>query len=148
IGYPHGTCQPLWHLGRPRSQSLFPMPYSPHSPKLFRAGLNTYHRENTFFSSRKYGRMPRDQVLYDVKGTDEIVSDTPQMNPRLAKRIGEKKKQLDASRPLDQGMIRRLHEDFRVEATYHSNAIEGKRKCISKTSLRSSEEKCVLNCLY
>jgi Fic family protein len=89
----------------------------------------------TFFSSRKYGRMPRYQMLCQMKGTDEIVNGTPQMNPRLERRIAEKKKQLDAYRPLDLGIVRRLHEDFRVEATYHSNAIEGNTLTLAETEM-------------
>jgi fido (protein-threonine AMPylation protein) len=88
-----------------------------------------------FFSSRKYGRMPRYQMLCQMKGTDEIVNGTPQMNPRLERRIAEKKKQLDAYRPLDLGIVRRLHEDFRVEATYHSNAIEGNTLTLAETEM-------------
>lgn len=57
------------------------------------------------------------------------------MNNRLTRRIAEKKKQLDEYRPLDQGIVRRLHEDFRVEATYHSNAIEGNTLTLAETEL-------------
>ncbi|HEY6410857.1 MAG TPA: Fic family protein, partial [Ktedonobacteraceae bacterium] len=49
--------------------------------------------------------------------------------------IAEKKQQLDSYRPLDQGTIRRLHEDFRVETTYHSNAIEGNTLSLAETEL-------------
>ncbi len=57
------------------------------------------------------------------------------MDARLARRIAEKKSRLDSYRPLDQGMVRRLHEDFRVEATYHSNAIEGNTLTLAETEL-------------
>lgn len=57
------------------------------------------------------------------------------MNPRLERRIVEKKKHLDAYRPLEQGIIRRLHEDFRVETTYHSNAIEGNTLTLAETEM-------------
>jgi Fic family protein len=57
------------------------------------------------------------------------------MEVRLARRIAEKKRQLDSYRPLDQGTVRRLHEDFRVEATYHSNAIEGNTLTLAETEL-------------
>ncbi|HEU5373953.1 MAG TPA: Fic family protein [Ktedonobacteraceae bacterium] len=59
----------------------------------------------------------------------------PQMQARLARRIAEKKRRLDAYRPLDQGIVRRLHEDFRVEATYHSNAIEGNTLTLAETEM-------------
>jgi Fic family protein len=74
-------------------------------------------------------------MLSQVKGTDEMVNGTPQMNPRLERRIAEKKKQLDASRPLDQGIVRRLHEDVRVEAMHHSNAIEGNTLTLAETEM-------------
>jgi Fic family protein len=74
-------------------------------------------------------------MLCQMKGTNEIVNGTPQMNPRLERRIAEKKKQLDAYRPLDLGIVRRLHEDFRVEATYHSNAIEGNTLTLAETEM-------------
>ena len=57
------------------------------------------------------------------------------MNARLARRIAEKKKRLDAYRPLNQSIVRRLHEDFRIEATYHSNAIEGNTLTLAETEL-------------
>lgn len=57
------------------------------------------------------------------------------MDGRLVRRIIEKKKRLDEYRPLDQGVVRRLHEDFRVEATYHSNAIEGNTLTLAETEL-------------
>ncbi len=57
------------------------------------------------------------------------------MNDRLTRRIAEKKRKLDEYRPLDQGIVRRLHEDFRVEATYHSNAIEGNTLTMAETEL-------------
>ena len=74
-------------------------------------------------------------MLCLMKGTNEIVKGAPQMNPRLERRIAEKKKQLDAYRPLDLGIVRRLHEDFRVEATYHSNAIEGNTLTLAETEM-------------
>jgi cell filamentation protein, protein adenylyltransferase len=89
----------------------------------------------TFFSSRKYDRISMGHIFYQGKGTDKILNGIPLMNPRLAKRIVEKKKQLDAYRPLDQSIVRRLHEDFRVEATYHSNAIEGNTLTLAETEM-------------
>jgi len=38
-------------------------------------------------------------------------------------------------RPLSQESIRRLSEDFMVEYTYHSNAIEGSTLTLEETSL-------------
>lgn len=58
---------------------------------------------------------------------NDISSQNPRlkMDSRLAKRLVEKKDQLDQYRPLPPGMVRRLQEDLRVTLTYHSNAIEG-----------------------
>lgn len=49
--------------------------------------------------------------------------------------IDEKKKLLDKKRPLTEGEIQRLREEFIVEATYDSNAIEGNTLTLRETSL-------------
>ncbi|GAC1406389.1 MAG: Fic family protein [Ktedonobacteraceae bacterium] len=63
------------------------------------------------------------------------MDDAARMDARLSKRIAEKKQKLDEYRPLDQVILRRLHEDFRVEATYHSNAIEGNTLTLAETEM-------------
>lgn len=60
---------------------------------------------------------------------------TPQFDPRLARRLAEKKAALDRYRPLAPQIVRRLHDDLRVLLTYHSNAIEGNTLSLRETQL-------------
>jgi Fic family protein len=50
-------------------------------------------------------------------------------------RIDRKKKELDSRRPLPKGALIRLSEEFRLEHTYHSNAIEGNTLTLQETRL-------------
>ena len=50
-------------------------------------------------------------------------------------RIDEKKKELDGRRPLTEGEVARLNEEFIVEYTYNSNAIEGNTLTLRETDL-------------
>jgi cell filamentation protein, protein adenylyltransferase len=59
----------------------------------------------------------------------------PRLDPRLARRLAEKKAQLDQRRPLPAAVVRRLYEDLRVLLTYHSNAIEGNTLSLRETQL-------------
>lgn len=49
--------------------------------------------------------------------------------------IEEKKKELDSRRPLTEGELERLTEEFIVEYTYNSNAIEGNTLTLRETDL-------------
>ncbi len=49
--------------------------------------------------------------------------------------IDKKKKELDARRPLTEGEVARLNEEFVVEYTYNSNAIEGNTLTLRETDL-------------
>lgn len=49
--------------------------------------------------------------------------------------IDKKKAELDNSRPLTQGEIERLNEDFAIEYTYNSNAIEGNTLTLRETDM-------------
>ena len=49
--------------------------------------------------------------------------------------INQKKKQLDTCRPLTAGERERLTEEFAVEYTYNSNAIEGNTLTLRETDL-------------
>lgn len=53
---------------------------------------------------------------------------------RLAQ-IDRKKKELDGRRPLTEGELERLNEEFTVEYTYNSNAIEGNTLTLRETDL-------------
>ncbi len=50
-------------------------------------------------------------------------------------RIDRKKKELDGRRPLTEGEVARLNEEFTVEYTYNSNAIEGNTLTLRETDL-------------
>ena len=50
-------------------------------------------------------------------------------------RILEKKKELDAVRPLPPEVVRKLREQMRVEYTYNSNAIEGNTLTLRETQM-------------
>lgn len=50
-------------------------------------------------------------------------------------RIDRKKKELDSKRPLTEGEVARLNEEFIVEYTYNSNAIEGNTLTLRETDL-------------
>ncbi len=57
------------------------------------------------------------------------------MDPRLERRIAEKKAALDVQRPLPPQIVAKLYADLRVRLTYHSNAIEGNTLDLSETQL-------------
>ena len=59
----------------------------------------------------------------------------PRMDVRLARRVANKKKKLDAYRPLSPDIVQRLHGDFRVLFTYNSNAIEGNTLTLAETQM-------------
>ncbi len=49
--------------------------------------------------------------------------------------IDQKKAELDTRRPLTEGEVARLYEDFAVEYTYNSNAIEGNTLTLRETDM-------------
>lgn len=53
----------------------------------------------------------------------------------LLSQIDRKKKELDHKRPLTEGEISRLNEEFIIEYTYNSNAIEGNTLTLRETDL-------------
>lgn len=53
----------------------------------------------------------------------------------LLSQIDRKKKKLDGKRPLTEGELARLNEEFTVEYTYNSNAIEGNTLTLRETDL-------------
>jgi Fic family protein len=59
----------------------------------------------------------------------------PLLDPRLAKRLVQKKAELDRYRPLPPDTVRRLNDDLRVFLTYHSNAIEGNTLSLRETQV-------------
>ncbi|NWJ47105.1 MAG: Fic family protein [Chloroflexi bacterium] len=59
----------------------------------------------------------------------------PKLDPRLARRLEEKKAELDRYRPLKSNILNRLYGDLRVVLTYHSNAIEGNTLNLRETQM-------------
>ena len=53
----------------------------------------------------------------------------------LLSQIERKKEELDSKRPFTEGELSRLHEEFVVEYTYNSNAIEGNTLTLRETDL-------------
>ncbi len=53
----------------------------------------------------------------------------------LTELIDQKKKELDSRRPLTAGEVERLNEEFTVEFTYNSNAIEGNTLTLRETDM-------------
>ena len=53
----------------------------------------------------------------------------------LLETIDQKKKELDSRRPLTEGEVARLTEEFVVEYTYNSNAIEGNTLTLRETDM-------------
>jgi Fic family protein len=62
-----------------------------------------------------------------------MVSDI--LNPDLLKSIEGKKRELDSFRPFSAEMVRKLEEQFTIEWTYNSNAIEGNTLTLNETEL-------------
>lgn len=54
---------------------------------------------------------------------------------KLLSVIDEKKKELDKKRPLTEGELERLNEEFAIEYTYNSNAIEGNTLTLRETDM-------------
>jgi len=63
------------------------------------------------------------------------MSSQSRMDPRLARRISEKRAALDGRRPLPPATLRVLHEDLQVRLAFHSNAIEGNTLSLRETQL-------------
>jgi Fic family protein len=59
----------------------------------------------------------------------------PRMDARLARRLIQKKQQLDVYRPMESFTVQRLHQDLRLLVTYHSNAIEGNTLSLHETQM-------------
>lgn len=60
---------------------------------------------------------------------------TPSVDPRILARLDHALTELNLHRPLSQTILNKLREQFTVEMTYHSNAIEGNRLTLKETLL-------------
>jgi Fic family protein len=63
------------------------------------------------------------------------IDEQPRMDPRLARRLEEKKAELDRYRPLSPATVGSINDQLRVLLTYHSNAIEGNTLSLRETQL-------------
>ena len=61
------------------------------------------------------------------------------LNEDIKKRLEENKRKLDALRPLPVQAVKKLREQFELEMTYNSNAIEGNSLTLKETYLVISE---------
>lgn len=61
------------------------------------------------------------------------------LNEDLRRRLEKNKRQLDALRPLPVQAVKKLREQFELEMTYNSNAIEGNSLTLKETYLVISE---------
>lgn len=61
------------------------------------------------------------------------------LSPILQKRIDEKLKVLNSFRPLPASQVAKLQEQFKIEMTYNSNAIEGNSLTLKETFLVINE---------
>lgn len=68
-------------------------------------------------------------------GTVKPIDGRYKSNESLLALIDKKKKELDNRRPLTEGEMERLNEEFAVEYTYNSNAIEGNTLTLRETDL-------------
>ena len=59
----------------------------------------------------------------------------PYLQPALANRIDQKLRRLQSLRPLPPSSVRKLKEQFEIEMTYNSNAIEGNSLTLKETYL-------------
>ncbi|MCZ7392144.1 MAG: Fic family protein [Candidatus Methanoperedens sp.] len=62
-------------------------------------------------------------------------TDTSLIQEKLLSRINSKMQRLNSLRPLPAEAVKNLHEELRLQHTYHSNAIEGNTLTLSETKL-------------
>ena len=73
--------------------------------------------------------------LYMIPANAEKPADGRFTKPTLLEIISDKKEQISSLRPLTQGEVERLRDEFRIEFTYNSNAIEGNTLTLKETAM-------------
>ena len=73
--------------------------------------------------------------LYMIPANAEKPADGRFTKPTLLEIISDKKEKIASLRPLTQGEVERLREEFMVEFTYNSNAIEGNTLTLKETAM-------------
>ena len=84
------------------------------------------------------GKIPgviRNGNLYMIPSDAEKPRDGRYKTPGIFEEIERKKEMLSSMRPLTQGEVERLREEFMVEFTYNSNAIEGNTLTLKETAM-------------
>ena len=77
----------------------------------------------------------RNGNLYMIPANAEKPSDGRFTKPSLLDEIEQKRKQVSDMRPLTAGEVDRLREEFMVDFTYNSNAIEGNTLTLKETAM-------------
>ena len=75
------------------------------------------------------------KIWYIPEGTDKPQDGRIKTKESLTSLIEKKKAELDSRRPLTEGEVQRLYEDFMIEYTYNSNAIEGNTLTLCETDM-------------
>jgi excisionase family DNA binding protein len=89
--------------------------------------------EGVVKQGRSY-RIPTDAVK-PVDGRSLRGKEIPKQYKALFIRIDAKKEELASRRPLTQGELKRLQDEFLLEFTYNSNAIEGNTLTLQETAM-------------
>lgn len=75
------------------------------------------------------------KIWYIPDNTDKPRDGRIKSKESLTALIEKKKAELDSRRPLTEGEVQRLYEDFMIEYTYNSNAIEGNTLTLRETDM-------------
>lgn len=75
------------------------------------------------------------KIWYIPDTADKPVDGRIKAKISLISLIEKKKAELDTKRPLTEGEVQRLYDDFMVEYTYNSNAIEGNTLTLRETEM-------------
>jgi len=89
--------------------------------------------EGVVKEGRSY-KIPYD-ALKPIDGRTLRGKEIPEQYQVLFARIDAKKEELSKRRPLTEGELKRLREDFLLEFTYNSNAIEGNTLTSQETAM-------------
>ena len=75
------------------------------------------------------------KIWYIPDSTPKPIDGRFRAKKSLMEQIEQKKNELDTLRPLTEGEVARLNEDFMIEYTYNSNAIEGNTLTLRETDM-------------
>ncbi len=95
----------------------------------------TPRRVRVLCAEGKIPGMVRRGKLYMIPANAEKPADGRTIRATLLSTIESKKAQLEKMRPLTQGEVERLREEFMVDFTYNSNAIEGNTLTLQETAM-------------